>query len=115
MLRSTLIASLALVAGVYGEDDKLREIKSDGARISLNSPEEIKWSDGPASLPRGARISVLECDPTKEGPFVFRVKLPDGYRLPPHRHSKTERVTVISGAFFIGEGDKFDARKGHAM
>src|SRR5262245_61728928 len=60
-------------------------------------------------------IAKLEGDPTKDGPFVFRVKLPDGYRVPPHVHPKIERVTVISGMFYIGEGDKFDAKKGHAM
>ncbi len=55
-------------------------------------------------------IAVLEGDPTKEGPFVFRVKIPDGYRVPPHMHPKAERVTVISGTFNIGMGDKFDEK-----
>ncbi|MGI8979779.1 MAG: cupin domain-containing protein [Pirellulaceae bacterium] len=71
---------------------------------------EIKWQDGPASLPKGAKIAVLEGDPGKEGPFVFRVKVPDGYRIPPHTHPKTERVTVISGTFHIGMGEKFDEK-----
>lgn len=69
---------------------------------------EIMWEDGPESLPKGAQIAVLEGDPAKEGPFVFRVKVPDGYRIPPHTHPKTERLTVISGKFNIGMGDKFD-------
>src|SRR5262245_26429936 len=46
-----------------------------------------------------------------EGPFVFRVKLPSGYRIPPHTHAKTERVTVISGTFNIGMGAKFEKEK----
>ena len=79
-----------------------------GEGISLNRPAELKWQDGPPSLPKGAKIAVLEGDPAKEGPFVFRVKVPDGYRIPPHTHPKTERVTVISGQFNIGMGDKFD-------
>jgi anti-sigma factor ChrR (cupin superfamily) len=60
-------------------------------------------------------IALLEGNPMKDGPFVFRIKVPDGYRVPPHMHPKTERVTVISGSFFIGEGDTFDAKKGHSM
>jgi quercetin dioxygenase-like cupin family protein len=60
-------------------------------------------------------IAVLEGDPTKEGPFVFRVKLPDGYRVPPHTHPKTERVTVISGTFNIGMGDTFDEKATKVM
>jgi rhodanese-related sulfurtransferase len=85
----------------------------DGAE--LFPPDDIKWSAGPPSLPKGASIAVLEGDPTKEGPFVFRLKVPDGYRIPPHTHPKTERVTVISGTFHIGMGDKFDAKSARAM
>jgi len=80
------------------------------AGISLHPPAELKWQDGPPSLPKGAKIAVLEGDPSKEGPFVFRVKVPDGYRIPPHTHPKTERVTVISGTFQIGMGEKFDEK-----
>jgi quercetin dioxygenase-like cupin family protein len=77
--------------------------------------KEIKWQAGPPSLPKGAQIAVLEGDPSLEGPFVFRVKVPDGYRIPPHTHPKTERVTVISGTFNIGMGDKFDEKSTQAM
>ena len=76
---------------------------------------EIKWADGPASLPKGAKIAILEGDLSKEVPFVFRVKLPDGYRIAPHTHQKPERVTVIAGTMYIGMGDKFDETKGRAM
>jgi quercetin dioxygenase-like cupin family protein len=81
-----------------------------GEGIELFPVTEIKWQDGPASLPKGAQIAVLEGNPSKEGPFVFRVKVPDGYRIPPHTHPKTERVTVISGTFNIGMGGKFDEK-----
>ncbi|HEV3146635.1 MAG TPA: cupin domain-containing protein [Gemmataceae bacterium] len=81
----------------------------------LYPPDTIKWQSGPASLPKGAMIAMLEGDPTKEGPFVFRVKIPDRYRVPPHIHPKTERVTVISGTFNIGMGEKFDEKATQAM
>jgi hypothetical protein len=84
-------------------------------KAAIFSPDKLEWKDGPASLPKGAKIAVLEGDPGKQGPFVFRVKVPDGYRIPPHTHPKPERVTVISGTFNIGMGDRFDAGKGKAM
>lgn len=83
--------------------------------ITLNFPDKLAWKDGPPSLPKGAKIAVLEGDPSKEGPFVFRVKAPDGYRIPPHTHPKMERVTVISGTFNIGMGKKFDQNTTRAM
>lgn len=69
---------------------------------------ETNWKDGPASLPAGAKLALLEGDPTKEGLFVMRLRLPDGYRIPPHWHPKVERITVISGSFNLGMGEKFD-------
>jgi quercetin dioxygenase-like cupin family protein len=82
-------------------------------RVYLGS--EVKWRKGPDSLPLGAEIAVLEGDPSKSGPFVFRVKAPDGYTLPPHTHPKAERVTVISGTFHLGMGEKVDKAAGQAM
>lgn len=76
--------------------------------IQVHRPQDIVWTEGPPSLPKGAQMTVLEGDPAKEGPFVFRAKLPDGYTVPPHTHPKTERITVISGTFNIGMGEKFD-------
>jgi len=61
----------------------------------------IVWKPGPPSLPAGAQITVLEGDPSKAGPFVFRVKVPDGFTIPPHTHPRAERVTVIQGVFNI--------------
>jgi quercetin dioxygenase-like cupin family protein len=78
------------------------------AAHALHRPDQIKWQDGPPSLPAGAKFAVLEGDPTKEGPFTMRIRLPDGYKIPPHIHPATERVTVISGTFNFGMGEKFD-------
>jgi quercetin dioxygenase-like cupin family protein len=83
--------------------------------VGIYSPAEIKWQAGPPSLPKGAKVAVLEGDPNKKGPFVLRVKMPDGYRIAPHTHPKTERVTVLSGTLYLGMGDKFDPKKGKAL
>jgi hypothetical protein len=94
---------LSLIAGnrCFGDEH--------GKGIVLNHPDRLKWQDGPASLPKGVQITVLEGDPNKEGPFAFRLKMPDAYRVQPHTHPKTERVTVIAGTLYIGMGEKFDA------
>jgi quercetin dioxygenase-like cupin family protein len=73
---------------------------------------QIVWKPGPPSLPPGAQMAVLDGDPTQEGPFVFRVKVPDGYTIPPHTHPKAERVTVIQGTFNIAEGQTVDKSPG---
>jgi hypothetical protein len=83
--------------------------------IMLFPSDSIGWQKGPPSLPPGAMMAVLEGDPTREGPFVFRLKLPDGYHVPPHTHPKTERITVISGTFNVGMGDKFNENQTRPM
>jgi quercetin dioxygenase-like cupin family protein len=70
-------------------------------------PSEFAWSDSPA-LPAGVKISILYGDIKKAEPIGFRVKLPAGAMIAPHTHPVDERVTVISGAFAMGEGEKVD-------
>ena len=41
----------------------------------------------------------------------MRVKVPYGVKLKPHRHPEDRVYTVISGVFYIGLGDQFDAEK----
>ena len=82
--------------------------KHGEGEMSFYSPTDVQWKDGPASLPAGAKFAVLEGDPAKEGPFVMRLRLPDGYAIQPHWHPKVERITVISGTFNLGMGEKFD-------
>jgi len=81
---------------------------SHSEQAKFYSSENIEWKDGPPALPAGAKVAVLEGDPAKEGPFVMRLLVPDGYHIPPHTHPKTERVTVMSGAFYLAMGDKLD-------
>ena len=85
-----------------------QDMKAD----SIYRPDQLKWTDGPASLPAGVQIAVLEGDPTKQGPFTIRLKFPDGYRIPPHWHASVEHVTVVSGTFNLGKGEKADTSKG---
>jgi quercetin dioxygenase-like cupin family protein len=76
-------------------------------------PETLKWVE-PAVLP-GSQLAVVHGDPSKEGLFVYRLKMPANYRIPPHLHKASENVTVLSGVFFIGIGETFDQRSGEAL
>ena len=70
-------------------------------KAGFYAADKIEWKQGPKSIPAGAKAAMLEGDATKEGSFVMRIKLPDGYMVPLHTHPKTERLTVISGTFNI--------------
>ena len=73
-----------------------------GRSPSVSSPKSLKWGPAPSILPAGAKLAVLDGDPTKTGLFTMRLMMPPGYRIPPHFHHADEHVTVISGALNVG-------------
>jgi quercetin dioxygenase-like cupin family protein len=73
-------------------------------------PEDVEWKQF-AAFPPQARLAVLVGDPTRPGPYLIRVKLPDGTRMMPHEHPEDRIYTVISGIFHIGLGSEFDESK----
>ena len=89
-------------------DTRLSAEETQSSEMRLYSATSIEWKSGPAAIPPGAKMAVLEGDPTKEGPFVIRFLFPDGYHIPPHTHPKTERVTVISGNLLLATGETLD-------
>jgi len=49
--------------------------------------------------------------PKEKGPFIFRAKIPAGYKIPPHRHEDQRIVTVLQGTYWSGAGEKFEQDK----
>jgi quercetin dioxygenase-like cupin family protein len=73
-------------------------------------PDDIEWNPFPA-FPPSVRLAVLVGQPSEPAPYTIRVKAPHGAKLMPHKHPEDRVYTVISGVFYIGLGDEFDASK----
>jgi quercetin dioxygenase-like cupin family protein len=99
---------VALVLGAAALFAAVTPAQAAGAHHTVVSGDAVTWGPAPPSLPPGAQAAVLLGSPGKEGPFVLRLKFPAGFVIPPHRHSKDEFVTVISGKFVVGAGEKLD-------
>ena len=80
---------------------------ADGAHKMIYA-KELKWSDV-GSLPPGAKLAVIEGPLGESVPVTARIKFPANYQLPAHIHPHFERVTALSGMFYMGMGEKFDA------
>ncbi|HXH04768.1 MAG TPA: cupin domain-containing protein [Candidatus Competibacteraceae bacterium] len=104
-----IIASTALALGALITTSALSAEPAAEGHISI-VPSEIKWNDAPSIGP-GAKLAVLEGDLKQAAPFTFRVKLPPNFKIAPHTHPLLERVTVLSGTFHLGIGEKFDPDK----
>jgi quercetin dioxygenase-like cupin family protein len=85
--------------------------KADGPVL----PGDIKWGDGPPNAPHGTKLAVLAGDPSKPGLFVIRFKFPANSKIPAHSHPTDEYISVVSGAFLVGVGDKLDPKKTTAL
>jgi quercetin dioxygenase-like cupin family protein len=102
-VRKHLLWGAALVALIVGV-----AVAQDSKTMTSATPGDLKWGDPPPVFEKGANFTVVSGDPGKEGPFVVRLKMPAGYKINPHYHPTDENVTVLSGTFQIGMGDKFD-------
>jgi hypothetical protein len=81
-----ILALLALpIASVVAQESKAVVV----------TPDATQWGPAPAILPIGAKLAVLDGDPTKPGLFTMRRSMPDGYRIPPHFHPVDEHVTNL--------------------
>jgi quercetin dioxygenase-like cupin family protein len=79
------------------------------------APGDVKWGPAPKVLPAGAEAALLFGDPSKEGMFALRLKVPAGYAIAPHAHPANEGVTVISGTTLLGMGEKADKSAAKAL
>jgi len=101
-------STLAMVFVIAFSSTSLCGEETQSSQMRLYPPASLEWQAGPTAIPAGAKMAVLEGDPTKEGPFVVRFQFPEGYHIAAHTHPKTERVTVISGALYLATGESLD-------
>ena len=111
------IKKLALVAGVFagllGLPAAHGEGENDGMTVLMTGnlvtadPENIKWVPN-KSVPHGMQVLLLYGNPSEPGPYVFRAKMPSGYKLPPHKHPDERSVTVLKGTYWAGVGERYN-------
>jgi quercetin dioxygenase-like cupin family protein len=72
------------------------------------TPSEMKWgAQGAFALPGMEQVNLVG-NPSKPGPYTLRLKFPAGYKLAPHTHPDFREVTILSGTFYTGYGEKFE-------
>jgi len=118
MKRLILVATLIVVAGGALAAATTGKGSHRAAKMpdhGLATPADMKWGPAPPVFQAGAEMAVLQGDPGSPGPYVVRLKMPDGYNILSHDPPTTENVTVISGTFHLGTGGTFDDTKGSEM
>ena len=85
-------------------------LAASAATAHAQKAAKLTWGPAPPALPAGARLAVVSGDPGKAGPFNIQLDLPPGFTVPPHFHPTDEHVTVKSGRFGNGMGEKIDEK-----
>ena len=109
-LRRTLAAAVcagtvATAGSVLAQDSQEFIMKGNEATAS-----DREWKDN-AAAPAGMKIILIYGNPKQEGPYIFRAKVPAGYKLPAHKHPDQRIVTVLQGNYWSGAGEKFEQDK----
>jgi quercetin dioxygenase-like cupin family protein len=108
MKKITILFTMIVAAAVFVFAAEQSTSASATTEHRVVRPADLKWGEAPPGLPIGGRMAVLNGDPMQAGAFTVRLKAPAGYKVMPHTHPTAERLTVISGSFKIGMGEKFD-------
>ncbi len=101
------VLALVLSAGVAAT------VEIDPKAVVYQLPDQIKW--GPVT-PAGSQQAVLFGDPSKPGLYGVLTKWTAGNHFSrPHFHPNDRFITVISGTWWVGTGNKFDISQTVAM
>jgi hypothetical protein len=104
-LSIAVAASLALGVG-----NLVRAAELNPAAIAYKLPDQIPW--GPTDA-MGAQRAVVVGDPSKPGFYAEFLRWTKGNHFSrPHFHPHDRYITVISGTWYIGSGEKFDPEHG---
>jgi quercetin dioxygenase-like cupin family protein len=106
---TTLIAFVLLAAAPAFAAEATKKTAAAKPEARSVNAGEIKWGDAPPDLPSGAQVAVLHGDPSKRAAYTLRIKMPAGYKIAPHWHTKDEQLTIVSGAFVLHMGDTMEA------
>jgi mannose-6-phosphate isomerase-like protein (cupin superfamily) len=98
---------LVTVSGVVAGTSAAGSLQAPAHGHVMVQPAEITWRP----LRPGAEIAVVSGDPDTPGaPFVMRMRYTGVVRVPPHWHPTDEHITVLSGTFVVGMGERSEEK-----
>jgi len=96
-------AALAIASAARADEPTMK------SKAVFVNAKDVKWAPGIPDLPKGVEMAVLSGDPAKSGLYALRLKMPDGYKIPPHWHTQDEQLTIIDGTLVLHMGDTMKA------
>jgi hypothetical protein len=104
-LAAMLVAAVVSRGSAQMQNASAKDL--DPKVLAYKLPDQIPWKDDPI----GAKMAVLQGDPSKPGLYIVLVKWTPHHMSHPHWHPNDRFITVISGTWWVGTGAKFDPDK----
>jgi len=105
LLRRSVPAAIVSATFLWLGAVTAADVKSlNSAAIKITSAENIKWTTSPS----GSSQAILAGDPAKPGMYIVLTKWSAGHMSRPHSHPNDRFITVISGTWWVGTGNKYD-------
>jgi hypothetical protein len=98
----------AIAHGLHAQEKSNEKSNEKPSAVAV-TPPEMRWGTQGGLAMAGMEQANLVGDPSKPGPYTLRLKFPAGYKLAPHAHPDYREVTILSGTWYTGYGEKFDA------
>jgi quercetin dioxygenase-like cupin family protein len=109
MTRSAVALVPALLASTASLAQQPFPVQPGSVSVLAVDPEKIEWKKDPNGGP--LETATLVGDLGKSGLYILLVKWPPHTLNKAHSHPDDRYVVVLSGTFYHGYGDKFDAGK----
>jgi hypothetical protein len=95
-MKNHILTASALLAGRPDRDEFgwSRIPVAENLRLGQTGDPQVRAVPG---VPAGAKLVVAVGDPSKLGPYVVRVTVPNGVKMMPHVHPEDRIYTIISG------------------
>ena len=111
LFATSIAGLLAALSCAIAAQAQTPDAKAPGAApaVVAITPAEMKWrpQGGQGALPGLDQVNLVG-DPTKPGPYTIRLRFPAGFKVAPHTHPDSREVTILSGVYQTGYGEKFD-------
>jgi len=81
-----------------------------GSGMTVVVPGNDSWQNNEA-MPSGMQVLRLSGDPSRPGPYLFRIRVPSGYKIPPVKYPDDRITTILKGILGNAEGERYDPMK----
>lgn len=95
------LLTLSLHSGAQAQDAGMRTLVPADPKAFYVDP----------ALPHGAKLLDLQGNAKQPGSHLYRLRMPSGLKMPPHKYARDQMITVVKGTLWMGTGDRYNPMK----